>query len=73
MPVSMLLSQCHSLHPDNRSNKVLQNDGILLQHYAAPQPRRTGIKKAGCDDVCWIQLTSYRVQASVEGNTLRVP
>jgi len=33
-------SQHHSLHPEDRGSKVLQNDGILLQHYTASQPRR---------------------------------
>jgi len=29
----MPLFQCHSLHPEDEDSRVIQNVGILLQHY----------------------------------------
>jgi hypothetical protein len=43
MPISMPFSQQHSLHSVDKGSKVIQDAGILLQHYMASQPRRPQI------------------------------
>jgi len=37
-----------SLHPEDGGSKVLQNAGILLQHYTASQPKRLRFE---CSDI----------------------
>jgi len=39
-PTSRPSSWHHALHPEDGSNKVLKNGGILPQHYITSQPRR---------------------------------
>jgi len=40
MSTTMPPSQYRSLHPEDGSSKVLQNIGIILQHYTVSQCRR---------------------------------